>query len=92
MTIVHILPEIDGAIWKALDAKPAVKPKQKRQGAERGPQPMNNKVSDDVVRAMRRMHEIDRKTIRQVAQAFPGYSSQYVRRILGYEIRCTLKP
>lgn len=41
---------------------------------------------------MRRMHEVDRKTIRQVEQAFPGHSSQYVRRILGYEIRCTLKP
>ena len=64
---------------------------ERRSGKER----RNNapiKVPDEVVIEMRRLHEKDRRTHLQVHAAYPQYSKEYVRSILGYIIRAHLKP
>lgn len=91
--IIHLLPEIDKSVWDGAGAAPVRKPTKKPgRGGLRGPQPNNVTVPDSVVLAMRRMSEIDRKTTAQVIAAYPEFSTGYVRKILGYILRSTLKP
>jgi len=91
--IIHLLPEIDQSVWAGAGAAPTRKPARKvGRGALRGPQPNNVTVPDSVVLAMRYRFEIDRWTTSQVIAAYPEFSSGYVRKILGYILRSTLKP
>lgn len=88
MNIVHRFPPIDVAIWNHVGDLDANR-KEKAQGVGRGHH--NIKIPDEVILAMRQMHEIDRKTIRQVEESYPHVSINYVRRVLGYELRANLK-
>lgn len=47
-------------------------------------------IPDEVVLAIRTMHEIDRKTYNQVIAAYSQYSKHYIRSILNYELRAHL--
>lgn len=91
--IIQRLPEIDKSVWAGAGAAPVRKPMKKTgRGAARGAQPNNVTVPDAAILAMRRMSEIDRKTTAQVIAAYPELSANYVRKILGYILRSTLKP
>lgn len=57
---------------------------------ERRGKPTHHVIPDEVVLAIRTMHEIDRKTYTQVIAAYPQYSKHYVRSILNYELRAHL--
>lgn len=87
MTIIHLLPELERTIWnKAGDlgsrAKPKRKPGQHHNGAV---------VPDAVILEMRRLHEIERKTMLEVCAVYPQFSQRYVRDVLGYILRANLR-
>lgn len=85
--IIHLLPEIDRAIWnKAGDHE-----KEKNGGAGRGRHHNTAKVPNEVILAMRRMHEVERASLREVQRAFPSYRERYVRNVLEYVIRANLR-
>jgi hypothetical protein len=44
-------------------------------------------IPDADVLAMRRLHQVERKTAMQVTRAFPQYSPDYVKAILQYTAR-----
>ena len=92
MAVIHLLPPIEDAIWKAADAPPRPKRKPGKHGSARGPQPAKNRVPDEIIIAMRRMHEKEGKSYRQVEAAYPYMRARYVRDVLEYIIRRTLRP
>lgn len=50
------------------------------------------KISNEIILAIRTMHEVDRKPIKEVIQAYPDITENYIRRILQYELRAYIKP
>lgn len=90
--IAHRLPMIDKAIWDKvgdLDA-PITKKKHARCGTERGDVRSTN-IPDDVVLEIRRLHEKDRWTYKQLLEHFPQYSRTWMRSVLDYDLRANLK-
>lgn len=79
--VIHLLPTIDRAIWNKVDK--GAKPLPGRRG--------KCTVPAETILAMRRAHEIERKTIQQVKDQFPQYSNEYVRSVLSYLIRANLR-
>lgn len=65
----------------------ANKARLKVHGASRS----NPKVPDEIVLAMRRMHEVERKPFKDVFAAFPQYTKNYIVAILSYTLRAHLK-
>jgi hypothetical protein len=45
------------------------------------------RIPDDTIRAMRRMHEVERKTAVQVIAAFPAVSTKHVYDVLARRVR-----
>lgn len=84
--IIHLLPEIEKPIWNKVGDHKKSGLKKEKQGRHHN----NCKVSDDVILSMRRMHEVDRKSMAQVGRAYPQFSEDYVRSVLNYIIRCNL--
>lgn len=78
-TIIHILPEISKGIWDKAKAKPKL-------GGRKG----KCMVPAETILAMRRMHEIENKSYRQVANAY-GMSYRYTLNVLQYIVRADLR-
>lgn len=84
MKIIHILPEIDKAIW---DKDTAIAKKKRGQGRHHN----TAVVPAETILAMRRLHEVERLTMQEVERAYPQFSCHYVRDVLGYIVRANLQ-
>lgn len=85
MNIIHTLPEIDAPAWKKVGNHD--KPKRGVPGRHHN----NIKVPPETILAMRRMHEIEGKSLRQVQLAHPELQAGYVRSVIEYRIRGNLR-
>lgn len=88
MSYFHLLPSIDPVLWKKAGDHEA---KQHGRGKGTGRHHNNATIPAETILAMRRMHEIERKTHQQVQRAFPDLQAEYVRRVLDYELRANLR-
>lgn len=84
MKIIHILPEIDKAVWSKQNGSAK---KKLGQGRHHN----TATVPAETILAMRRMHEVDRLTMQEVERAYPQFSCHYVRDVLGYIVRANLQ-
>lgn len=85
--IVHRLPEIDKAIWKkAGDLNSPVATRKGQRGRA-----SHATIPDTVVAEIRFMHECGRKSTNQVCAMYPQYSKTWIRNVLDYVLRPTVK-
>ena len=77
--VVYVLPKLEIRD----NTKTKIRKHRQKYGAGAG----KCTVTDEEVLAMRRMHQIDRMTIQQVARRFSQFTENYVRSILDYSIR-----
>lgn len=84
--IIHLLPEISCA-----KNAPATKKKRRKKTVAGQAGQGNVKISSEVVLGIRRMAEIERKTLRQIEKEFPMLSNKYIVSVIEYTIRANLK-
>ena len=72
-------PKLDKALYKACLAIPDEP--RKPVTSIRGRKPIVT-IPDETIRAMKRMFFIDRKTLRQVEEAFPQLRPRYIKDVL----------
>lgn len=53
--------------------------------------PPRLKVPDSVILNMRYQHEVERCTMRDIHRKYPQHHINYIRAVLGYEVRAKLK-
>ena len=80
MTVQWVFPQL----FVKDDSKPE---KKKKEVLSHGLRTVKCQVPDSEILAMRRMHQIERKTAKEVIAAFPQYHWHYVREVLAYTIR-----
>lgn len=84
--IIHRFPAIDQAIWNKAGDLDAPIEKKLEQGRHH-----HVTIPDATILEMRRLHEIERKTIQQVQKMYPDINGDYVRNVLSYIVRTNLR-
>lgn len=80
--------QMSGALYKSFilsESETKAPPKQ--------PQQLGRiQVPNEVIVEMRRLHEVERLTVKQVQDRYPEYSTNYVKNVLQYIVRAKLFP